>query len=315
VQDVAVSSRGLLAGFGRGAVNTTVPGYVRPADEQPYVPYNYVTPTFFRAAGMTLLAGRPFGPDDVAGRPRVAIISESMARHYFGKMNAVGKRFGTGRDTGAPIEVVGVARDAKDVSLRDANVIMMYLPYRQDLLHLAQMCVIVRASGDPAALAGTVRRVLHELEPALPVVSVETMRRQMRHTITMEWLTALASSFFGGLAVLLAALGTFAIAAQAVVSRTSEIGVRLALGATRGSVTRLILGEGLLLAAVGLVLGNAIAIPAARAVATRLFGVSPVDLRSFAAATAIMTVATLAAALLPSQRATRIDPATSLRHD
>lgn len=314
VRDVVVSSRGLLTQHS-GMVRTTVPGRASPPENPDFVAYNVTMPGFFRAAGMRLVAGRDFDAGDVAGHQRVAVISESMARHYFGTPNAVGMRFGTARDVGAPIEVVGIVRDAKDASLRDADIDMMYLPYRQNTRGLSQLRVIVRTRGDPATLAPAVRRILHDLEPTLPVTAVEPIRAQMGRSIAMERFTALVSMFFGAVALLLAALGMFAMVSHAVVTRTSEIGIRMALGGTRAGVLGMFVRENLVIVGTGIALGAVLAMFAARAIAARLFGVSPSDPGTFAGAVTAMVVAALAAVLVPAMRATRVDPAVTLRHE
>jgi macrolide transport system ATP-binding/permease protein len=314
VRAVVVSSRGLLTQYS-GMVRTTVPGHPTRPDDPDFVAYNYTMPGFFRAAGMRLVAGRDFDVGDVADHQRVAVISESMARHYFGTPNAIGMRYGTARDEGAPIEVVGIVRDAKDASLRDADIDMMYLPYRQNTRGLTQMRAIVQTQGDPAALASAVRRILHDLEPTLAVIAVEPIRVQMGRSIAMERFTALVSMFFGAVALLLAALGMFAMVSHAVVTRTSEIGIRMALGGTRAGVLRMIVRENLVIVGAGIALGVVLAVFAARAITARLFGVSPIDASTFAGAAAVMVVAALAAVMVPATRATRVDPAITLRHE
>jgi predicted permease len=314
VRDVVVSSRGLLSQCA-GMVRTTVPGRQTRPDNPDFVAYNITMPGFFRAAGMQLVAGRDFDAGDVAGHQRVAVISESMSRHYFGTRNAIGMRYGTARDEGAPIEVVGIARDAKDASLRDADVDMMYLPYRQSMRGLNQMRVIVRTRGDPATLAPAVRRILHDLEPTLPVTSVEPIRAQMGRSIAMERFTALVSLFFGAVALFLAALGVFALVSHTVVARTSEIGIRMALGGTRVGVLQMIARENLMVVGAGIAVGVVLAMFAARAITARLFAVSPTDPSTFIGAAAVMLVTALVALIVPATRATRVDPAVSLRHE
>ena len=312
VASVAASSRGFMTRFA-GMVRTNIPGYVPKPDESEFVAYNYVTPGFFRTAEMTMIGGRDFTAADLGGAPRVAIISESMARHYFGSANALGKRYGTGRDEGAPIEVVGIVRDAKDASLRDADVEMMYLPYRQAEGRLGQMRVIVRSVGDPRPLVPLVRRTLHELAPQLPISEVAPITVQMSRTIAMERFTTLASGFFGAVALLLAALGIYATATHVVETRTPEIGVRMALGATADSVVRMILRDHFKLVFAGLGAGVVVAGFAARAVSARLYGVSPADVTSFGVAVGVMLLTSIFAVLVPARRATLVDPVETLR--
>jgi putative ABC transport system permease protein len=260
-----------------------------------------------------MLSGRDFTQSDVSGHPRVAIVSESMARHYFGTREALGKHFGIARDEGAPIEVVGVVRDAKDGSLRDDGVDMMYLPYRQG--RLTQMRVVVRATGDPRLLVPQVRTVLHELAPQLPITKVAPISEEMRRSIVMEQFTAVASACFGAVALLLAALGIFAVTSHAVVTRTREIGVRMALGGSPGHVIRMIVRGHSSLVGLGLAAGFLVAAAVARATSSLMFGVSPWDPASYAGAF-VVTIATAAAGVsIPAWRASRIDPAQTLRYE
>lgn len=314
VQAAAASSRGFMTRYA-GMVRTTVPGYVTQRGESEFVAYNYVTPGFFQTAGMSLVAGRDFTADDIEGSPRVAIVSESMARHYFGTVNALGRRYGTARDQGAPIQVIGVVRDAKDGSLRDERIEMMYFPSRQAARNLTQMRLIVRSAGDPAALVADVRTAIHAIAPQLPITSVAPIAVQMRRTIAMERFTALVSGFFGAIALLLAALGIYAMTSHAVVARTPEIGIRMAMGGTAESVVLMILRENLSRVGAGLAIGLGLALIAMRAVRAQLFDVSPTDAASFAIGIAVILAASAAAVLLPARRATRVDPAETLRYE
>jgi ABC-type antimicrobial peptide transport system permease subunit len=256
--------------------------WVRGDDRFPTMSYPTIARFRNRESGFAAVAG-VFSLDRAARLfrrrrrrpPAVAIISESMARHYFGTANALGKRYGTARDEGAPIEVIGVVRDAKDGSLREENVEMMYLPYRQAEGRLNQMRVIVRSVGDPTRLVLSVRKALHELAPQLPISDVAPITVQMGRTIAMERFTTLASGFFGGVALLLAAFGLYATVSHVVEARTTEIGVRMALGATAQGVVRMILRDHFTLIVGGLAAGVIAAAVAGRAVSARLFGCRP----------------------------------------
>jgi ABC-type lipoprotein release transport system permease subunit len=207
-----------------------------------------------------------------------------------------------------------ILRDAKDGSLRDEDVEMMYLPYRQ-AEGLNQMRVIVRSAGDPMLIMPSVRKTLHELSPQLPITDVAPITEQMGRTIAMERFTTLMSGFFGAVAMMLAAFGIYATVSHVVETRTTEIGVRMALGATGDSVLRMILRDHFKLIFAGLAAGIIAAAFAARAVSARLFGVSPADVPAFAIAVVVMLLTSFIAVLRPARRATRVDPAETLRYE
>jgi predicted permease len=312
VRAVAVSSRGILGPVGSGSP-IRVPGYVaRPTDDY-FVSWNIVTPAFFSTAGIQLLAGRDFGPLDVASGQRVAIVSEALAKHYFGGESPIGKRFGMRNGTDFPLEVIGVAHDAVDMSVRSGGAEMIYLPHRQDAEHMGEMCVIVRTDGPPAALAEAVRRALHDVDSALPVVSVSAMDEQVSRTLVEERVIALLSGLFGALALALAAVGLYAIVAQSVATRSPELAIRLALGGAPGDVLGLILRESLSVVGIGIVVGLAGARFAARSIANQLFGVSTFDPWTIGVAVILMLFAATLAAWAPARRAALTDPMNALR--
>jgi predicted permease len=312
VRSVAVSSRGILGNSGSGSP-IRVPGYIaRPTDDY-YVGWNIVTPNFFETTGISLVAGRAFTGTDVDGSQRVAIISRSLAKHYFGTDNPIGKHFGIRIADDYPLEVVGVANDAVDLSLRADGVDMIYLPYRQDVEHMLEMCVVVRTNGPPSLLAEPVRRALHTVDSALPVLSVESMEGQVTRTLVQERLIALLAGLFGVLALSLASIGLYAIVAQSVATRGSELAVRVALGGSPQSIVSLILSESLSVVIVGIVAGIVSAQLAVRAISSQLFGVSRFDLPTLAAATLLMCAAAAVAAWVPALRAARTDPNIALR--
>ena len=313
VRSVAVSSRGVLGSSATGSP-IRVPGYVaRPTDDY-FVGWNLVTPNFFVTTGIRIVAGRAFTSGDIAGSQQVAIISQSLASHYFGIENPVGKRFGIRIADDFPLEVVGVARDVVDQSLHESSAVdMIYLPYAQDIAHLSEMCVIVRTEGPPPAFAESVRRTLRQVESSLPVLSVVSMDDHVAAALVQERLITILAGVFGALALGLASIGLYAIIAQSVSARTSELAVRVALGGSPKSVVSLILSESLMVVAAGIVAGIAITMAAVRAIAHQLFGVSAFDPATVIGAIVIMTGATGLAAMIPALRAARTDPIAALR--
>ncbi len=272
-----------------------------------------ISPGFLATVGTPLVAGRDFTELDTDKAPQVAILNETMARFFFGGENPVGKRFSAMGEGGFPIEVVGVVKDAKLGTPRDQRG-AWYYPYRQNTRFLRlNWCVAVRTSGPPAALAMSIRQALHGLDPNLPVLKITTIEGQLDHVLSQERLMAVLSGFFGVLAMLLSCLGLYGVISYTVTRRTSEIGIRLAMGATPASVLLLVLKESVRLILGGIALGVPIALTVTRLLSTWLFGVSPTDPLTIAAVTTLMLTVGLLAAFLPARRASRVDPMVALR--
>ncbi len=270
-----------------------------------------VAPGFFETAGIPLLQGRDFTQQDAETAPHVAIINETMARFFFGDRNPIGERLGG--LPGAETEIVGVVKDAKTGTPRD-NRGVFYIPYGQNqrLLRLT-WSVAVRSAGDPTALAASVRQELRNIDPGMPIPRINTIKEQLDDVLFQERLIASLSGLFGILAVLLACLGLYGVVSYTVARRTKEIGIRLALGATQAGVLRMIFKESLALAFAGIAIGAPATIAATRLISARLFGVSAADPLTIAAAGLLMIAVAALAALLPAQRASRVDPMVALR--
>jgi predicted lysophospholipase L1 biosynthesis ABC-type transport system permease subunit len=236
-----------------------------------------------------------------------------MARFFFGVENPVGKRFRSGGEEGFPIEIVGVVKDAKLGTVRDQRG-AWYFPYRQNarLLRL-NWCIAVRTPGPPAMAVASVQRALREVEPNLPILRVNTVEGQLEHTLTQERLIAVLSGFFGVLALLLSCLGLYGLISYRVARRTSEIGIRLALGASPAGVLRLVLRESLLLVLAGIAVGLPAAVAVTRGFSSRLFGVGPTDPLTLAAGPCLMLAVAALAAFFPARRARSVDPMSALR--
>ncbi|HKF56651.1 MAG TPA: ABC transporter permease [Blastocatellia bacterium] len=317
------SMKGLLREQGYG-VRLRMPD--QPPDaEQDSVLFDLVAPGFFETTGMKLLTGRDFNRLDNESAPHVAVINESMARVYFNNQNPVGKHFGAammGRE--APFmetEIVGVVKDARGYnSPRETDSRMLYFPYRQDMAlnthtRLASMCLALRTAGDPAAMKTPVRKELLSIDPGLPIVGMESVDEQLDDAIAQERVIASLAAFFGALAVLLACLGLYGVVSYTVNRRTAEIGIRLALGATRTSVLGAVLKESMILILIGVVFGVPAALAATRLVSTMLFGVGATDATTVAASILLIILVGAAAALLPAVRASRVDPMVALRYE
>ncbi len=273
-----------------------------------------VADNFFLMMEMPLLLGRSFTPRDDANAPKVAIINETAVRKFFGGRPApIGERFGTSPETSGQIEIVGVVRDAKYDSLRDAAPPTMYVPYLQSTL--GTMAFEVRTAGDPTSAIASIREAVRQVDPNLPLMRVSTQLEQIEQRRSQERVFAQAYALFGGLAVLVASIGLFGLMSYSVARRTNEIGIRMALGAERRAVVRMIMGESLLLVVIGLVVGLATALAAGRLAATLLFGLAPTDIATFAIAMLVMTAVSAFAGYLPARRAARVDPLVALHYE
>jgi hypothetical protein len=239
-------------------------------------------------------------------------LNESLARYFCGGESAIGRRLIT--QGGADMQFVGVVSDAKHIFPRERKM-MFHVPYRQDTSHLGQMVAVLRVAGSPLSVAAEARRELRELDPSLPVVRIGTVDEQLGDLLVTDRLIAKLSSFFGGLALLLACLGLYGVMSYTTARRTNEIGIRVALGATSGGVLRMVLKEGLALATLGITAGLPATWAVTRLIAARLFGLTPADPVTIAGATLLVITLAASAGFVPARRASRVDPMVALRHE
>jgi predicted permease len=277
--------------------------------------YNLTSPHYLKTLGIELLSGRDFNEQDRAGAQRVAIVNETMARFYFPDADAVGQRFVFASQPDQLIEIVGVARDNRQHSLRAAAPRMVYAPWAQADRPPSRFTAEIRSTGEPRTLIAAVQAEVRDLHKDAIVRHVRTMSEQVDGALGRERLLATLSTAFGGLALVLACIGLYGVMAYSVVRRTREMGIRMALGAARGLLLWQVLRESLLLVVLGVVIGLPLAVWAAPALGDLLYELSPTDPFIFFAAVIVLFVVAAVASYFPARRASRIQPAVALRHE
>jgi predicted permease len=295
-------------------MTVSVEGYKAKEGEDMNPHVNWVGPRYLETMGISLVAGREFTEADAAGAPRVAIVSEKMAHYFFGNLNPIGRRFGFGRGKPTDIEIVGVARDGKDMALRADVARLIYIPFDQDE-GLGGMTFFVRTTSPGSLGADALRRLVRRLDPAIPVVDIKSMTAVANESLFMDRIVAILTACFGGLATLLAAVGLYGVMSYAVARRTREIGLRMALGAARTNVVWLVMREVTILVVAGVGLGLPLAVGFSRLVRSQLFGVSPGDPLTLLVASATLASVALLAGYVPAAAASRVDPMVALRHE
>jgi putative ABC transport system permease protein len=292
----------------------SVEGYDPAPGDDPTVAFGAVGSGYFDALGLALRAGRAFTDRDTADAPRVAIVNETFARK-FGLTSPVGKRVEFGRTTSYGIEIVGVIPDAKYASVKGAIPPLIYFPRRQMAGLFQSMWFYVRAAVGADALQATIRRVVAEVDPDVPIAVLETMRDRVNDNVYIDRLLSLLSAAFAALATLLAGIGLYGVLAYNVAQRTRELGLRLALGAAPGKLKTMVLKQVGGLALIGAAIGLAAALALGRVAEAVLFGLSGHDPLVIVAATAVLAVVVLAGSWWPARRASSIAPTEALRYD
>jgi macrolide transport system ATP-binding/permease protein len=293
-------------GFSVAAI--AVDGYQAAPDELPTVEYNEVGPGYLATVGIPLVAGRDFTRTDEEKAPLVAVVDETMARQYWHGQDPVGQRLQV-KDRW--MRVVGVAKAVKYMSILETPKPFFYVPLLQN--PAPQVNLNLRTPQSTAAITPALARQIHAIDPDMAAAEVITMQEQVERKASSQQIAVALLGIFGGLAVLLAAIGLYGVMSYAVSQSTRELALRMALGADAGNLLRLVMSQGLLLTAAGVVLGVAVALGSTRLLGYLLYKVSPRDPLAFGSAFLVMIVAAAAACFLPAWRATRTDPARALR--
>jgi predicted permease len=313
VESVTLSREALLAQSGSNS-DFLPEGRPKIAGRSKYVPYNSVGQSFFTTMGIPILYGRSFDPRDTPSSPGVAIINRALAQKEFGGTNPVGKSFRT-KEGGEQIEIVGICADAKYALLRADDAPTFYVLYTQQKNVAGSMTFEVRTQGEPRDFVGPVRSAVESVDKDLPLIEMRTQQEQIDATLAPERSFATVTSGFGVLALLLACIGVYGVMAAGVSRRFNEIGIRMALGARSDQVRRMVVGEAIALALVGIGAGLCAALFLTRLLSSFLFGLKPTDSATLAGAGSLLLTVAILASWGPARRASRIQPVQALRHE
>jgi predicted permease len=311
VAQASFSENGIFSGT-ESFTNLQVEGFTPRTEADTNANYDRVGAGYFKAIGARLIEGRDIAETDNERAPAVAVVNQTMASFYFPKGQAVGRRV---RVDSTTYEIVGVVADTKDHELRQSPVRRLYLPIYQTDGMPTEFTYELLATGDPAKLVAAARRELAAANSALVVLDNDPLTSLMRQSISQDLLVAQVASFFGTLALALAALGLYGVMMYATLRRTSEFGLRMALGADARRVRGMVLGEAMALVLGGTIAGVPLAVAATRLLRNQLFGVELVDLPSIGVALGVLAVSAAIAGYVPASRAARVGPLEALRAD
>jgi predicted permease len=316
-----------LPGVVATGATMTLPGHVgssgiyyfdhlpeQPDPDGPTAVNSVITPGAFAALGIPLESGRDFDDGDILGRPFVAIVNEALIRRSLPGENPIGRTIFCPFDAPRPMTIVGVVGDVRELGPAREPIPECFMPYRQHVYNNTSLSVVARTAGNPAALEGTLRRLAHDRAPDIPL-TFTTLEEDASGSIAAPRFRTLLLALFAALAICLAAAGVYGVMAYSVGQRSNEIGLRIALGASPGSVLRQVLRQGLVLATIGLVLGLAGAAAATRLLASMLFQVKPTDFSTYLGVAVLLGAVALLAGFVPARRASRIDPIEALRQE
>ena len=309
VDAAAFADHGLFSG-GASGYHVNVPGFVAQADSERRVSLDRVGPNFFHAIGARLIRGRDIEPRDLATVPPATVINETMAKRYFGARDPLGV---TVTVDSVPYTIVGVVRDFQSSDVRDKPRREMYLAFNDPTQGDAgQAKLAVHVRGDPSRFVGPIRRAIEDVERTLPIV-VDPVNDRVRATVGKDVLLVQVTMFFCIVTLVLAALGLYGVTAYSTSQRTSELGLRAALGAEPGDVTRMVLGEAVRVAIMGVVIGVPAGLAATRLIRAQLFGVGTIDLPSLSIAIVVLVATAVVASYVPARRAAKVGPLEALR--
>jgi putative ABC transport system permease protein len=274
---------------------------------------NAVSPDYFTTLGIPLLRGRDFGPGDNQQSPAVVIVNRGMAQMFWPHQNPIGRHLRIKKGQSTLAEVIGIASDVKQHDVWQVPEPFLYEPVAQS--SFPEYNILVRTRGDPMALLPAVRQQVAALDPQVPVYGAETLEQLAADSMAEPRMTASLVSLFGALVLILAIAGIYGVMTYSVVQRTHEVGIRMALGAQKRDVLKMVVGQGLRLAVVGVVIGIAGALALMQFLTSLLYGVKPTTPLTFVVVSLILTGVALLASWIPARRAMKVDPIVALRHE
>jgi predicted permease len=315
VQSAGYARAAVLAGAAWGD-GMLVEGHAAKEGENTHAMVNFVSPGYFRTMGIPLLEGRDFNERDVSGAGAVCIVNRTFAEHYFPGRSAVGRRMGSGilRGGKLDVEIVGVAENALFNGPREGSRRQVFFAEPQER-YLAGETFYVRTNQDPKQMFGAITNAVRKVDPQIAASEMRTVEAQLDQVLLIERMIAMLSAGFGALATVLASIGLYGVMAFVVARRTKEIGLRLALGAMRGSVVWLVMREVVLLLGLGLAVGIPSALALGRFISAQLYGVKENDPWVAGIAVVVLSLIAATAGLVPARRASRIDPLLALRYE
>lgn len=314
VKDASVARVVPFPDSGGGATQVVLaPGEVPSETAGTPVWFNSVDDGYFRVMSVPLVRGRAFGTEDTAASRRVVIVNQTLAKRLFGTADVVGRHVRLGRKEPMDAEIVGVTRDGKYANLDEAPQPYLYLPLSQE--DRSEVTLIVTTAGDAGELLPVVRKLLQQTSPNTLIINTQTLTNHMRFVTYPNRMAGWLTASLGGLALLLTTLGLYGVTSYSVSRRTHEIGIRIALGALRGTVFARVLKDSLKLTVVGMVLGTCLAMLLGRGMNSLLYGVKPSDPVVLSVVVALILSTSFAAFIIPARRALRIDPAEALREE
>jgi len=315
VRSATLSSNGLFQDFESGDP-IAIEDYTPKSSEELHSRFDHVGPGYFSTVGIPLLRGREIGPQDSVLGPRAAVINLAFAQEFFPNTDPLGKHVSdTFPGNPGEMQIVGVVADSKLNSLREPARPRIYAPLFNPLWEETAASYEIRIAGDAESIGRALRTAVQETNPALPQIEISTMSGLVDRSLGADRLVAMLSSCFGALALLLASVGLYGVMSYAVARRTNEIGIRMALGARRSNVLRLVLGHGSKLALLGVAIGIAGALVLTRFLSSLLFGVKPTDPLTFVIVSVVLAGVALLASYIPARRATKVDPIVALRYE
>jgi len=310
IESATLARRLPLTDGGIALANVAIDGYAPAKDEDMRLNYETVGPQYFQTMRIPFVHGRDFDERDQEDAPRVVIINETMARHYWPGGDALGRRLKLTKDW---LEIVGIAKDVKNRSLSEAPQPFLYLPLLQD--YRSNMILVARTASEPEKMFQSVRAEVAALDPQIPMFNVQTFEEHVGISLYLQRMAATLLSIFGLLALSLAAIGLYGVMAYSVSQRTRELGIRVSVGADRGDIFKLILGQGLAISVVGLLAGLVASLAVTRLTANLLYGVIATDPVTFIVIALLLLSVTLLACYFPARRATKVDPMIALRFE